>query len=57
MSFIDIIAFSSEKVISSESREKYAQIKQYKIVLFALQNCSKRMLVDFDVRGQQGMDI
>ncbi len=28
-SLIHIIAFSSEKAISSESAEKYAQIKQY----------------------------
>ncbi len=54
--FFHQIAFSSQNAISSESGEKYAQIKhglQTKIV----QNISKQvcMLVDFDVRGQQGM--
>ncbi len=44
------IAFSSEKFIPSESGEKYAQIK------FTSQNSSKQLWVDFDVRGQQGMD-
>ncbi len=31
--YIHIIAFSSEKVILSESREKYVQSKQFKTVL------------------------
>ncbi len=41
------------KIVSSESGEKYAQIKHAKTV----QNCSKHMWVDFDVRGLQGMDF
>ncbi len=42
--------FSSEKVVSSDSGEKYAQIKH------RLQAKTK-MSVDFDVKGQQGMDF
>ncbi len=46
------IAFSSEKVISSESVEKYAQNK----ALFISDKCQKTN-VKFDVRGQQRMDF
>ncbi len=49
-SSIHNIAFSSEKVVLSESGEKYAQIKHH---LQAKTNMS----VDFDMRGQQEMDL
>ncbi len=46
-----------KKVTSSESGEKYAQIKQY-LQVNALQNSfNHNMLVNFNVRGQQGMDF
>ncbi len=50
--FIHNIAFSSEKVILSESRGKYARQAP-----FTRENHSKHMLVEFDVRGQKGMDF
>ncbi len=43
--------FSSEKIIVSESGEKYAQIKQ-RLQVKTVQDSIKQ--VDFDVRGQQG---
>ncbi len=43
-----------EKVILSESGEKYAQIKHH-LGAQSVQNCST--LVDFDVMKQQGMDF
>ncbi len=46
-------AFSSEKVVSSESGEKYAQIKHHLQSKTVLNTYS--MLVDLDVRGQQRM--
>ncbi len=42
------IAFSSEKVISSESGEKYAEIKHN----LQVQTAKINMLVDIDVRGK-----
>ncbi len=45
-------AFSSEKVVWSESGEKYVQIKH----LYKWKQFKTNMWVDFDVRGQQGMD-
>ncbi len=46
------LAVSSEKVISSESRTKYAQIKNF------LPEISKtNTLVDFDENGQHGIDF
>ncbi len=54
------IAFSCEKVVLSESGEKYAQIK-HSLQVKTVQNCSKQMcwwiLFVLDVRGQQGMDF
>ncbi len=41
-------------MVSSESGEKYAQIKHCLQVLFTY---SKQMWMDFDVRGQQGINI
>ncbi len=46
------IAFSSEKVILFESGEKYAQNNQNSRKYF-----QTNMSVDFDLRGQQGMDF
>ncbi len=54
------IAFSCEKVVLSESGEKYAQIK-HSLQVKTVQNCSKQIcwwiFVCLDVRGQQGMDF
>ncbi len=44
------IAFSSEEVVSSESEEKYAQIKHISQSKQSKTNKS----VDFDVRGNRG---
>ncbi len=49
-SSIHNIAFSSEKVVSFESEEKYYKQKQSKTVL-------KNMWVNFDVRRQQVINI
>ncbi len=53
---MDQIDFFSKKVISSKSGEKYAQIKHW-LQVKKVQNTSKHILVDFDVRGQQWIDL
>ncbi len=53
---MDQIDFFSKKVISSKSGEKYAQIKHC-LQVKKVRNTSKHILVDFDVRGQQWIDL
>ncbi len=55
-SSIQNIAFSSEKVILSESGEKYTQIEHYLQVYVNSPN-QLNMLVDFYMRGQQWMNF
>ncbi len=50
LSSVHNIVFSDEKVISSESGEKYAQITIYK-----KNTILNKWVGDFDVRGQQEM--
>ncbi len=52
------IAFSSEKVISSELKDKYAQIK-HRLQVKTVQNSSKQIqhVGGFYVRGQQGISL
>ncbi len=55
-SSMDQIDFFSKKVISSKSGENYAQIKHC-LQVTKVRNTSKHILVNFYVRGQQGIDL
>ncbi len=51
------IAFSIEKVVLSELGETFAQIEHCLQAKPVQKQFYTNMLVDFDVRGQQGMDF